>query len=323
MKAIRVHKHGGPDVLTLEDVEIGKPGPREILVRNRAIGVNFVDTDLRSGTFSPPSLPFIPGKEAAGEVVAVGEGVTSFAPGDRVVFVETLGAYAEQSIVSEHFLIHLPDAISYETAAASMLKGLTAQFLLHRTFRVEAGQTVLVHAAAGGVGVVLTQWAKHLGATVVGTAGSPEKLEMARQNGCDYVIDYRREDFAARIRELTAGEGCHVVYDGVGKATFPGSLDCLRPFGYFVSFGWASGLIQPFDPMLLLSKGSLFATSPGLTMHLAKRADVLAMSQELFDAIATGIMKIPSPALASLADAAQVHRRLEARQTTGGTVLLP
>lgn len=194
---------------------------------------------------------------------------------------------------------------------------------MRRTFRVEAGQTILVQAAAGGVGVILTQWAKHLGATVIGTVGSPEKAEIARQNGCDHVIDYRNEDFAARVKEITSGERCHVVYDGVGKATFPGSLDCLRPFGYFVSFGWASGTILPFDIMLLLEKGSLFATSPGLTMYLSRREDVLTMRQELFDVIASGAVKIQSPTRLPLAEAAEAHRRLEARQTTGAIVLLP
>lgn len=323
MKAIRVHSHGDPDVLTFEDVVIRQPGAGEILVRNRAIGVNFVDTYLRSGAFAPPCMPFIPGKEGAGEVIAIGEGVHGFAPGDRVAYVETLGAYAEECVVPVNFLMHLPDAIDYETAAAVMLKGLTAQYLLRRTFRVEAGQTILVQAAAGGVGVILTQWAKHLGATVIGTVGSPEKAEIARQNRCDHVIDYRKENFAARVKEITAGEGCHVVYDGVGKATFPGSLDCLRPFGYFVSFGFASGTIPPFDIMLLLEKGSLFATWPGLTIHLAQREDVLTMSQELFDVIASGAVKIVSPTRLPLAEAAEAHRRLEARQTSGATVLLP
>lgn len=320
---MRVHRHGGPEVLTFEDVRIGQPGPGEVLVRNRAIGVNFVDTYLRSGAFAPPYMPFIPGKEGAGEVLAIGEGVQGFAPGDRVAYVETLGAYAEGCIVPVHFVVNLPDAIEYETAAAMMLKGLTAQYLLRRTFRVEPGQTILVQAAAGGVGVILTQWAKHLGATVIGTVGSPAKAEVARHNGCDHVIDYRKEDFVARVKEITAGEGCHVVYDGVGKATFPGSLDCLRPFGYFVSFGFASGTIPPFDILLLLQKGSLFATWPGLTMHLARREDVLAMTQELFDVVASGAVKIQPATRLPLAEAAEAHRRLESRQTTGATVLLP
>jgi len=322
MRAVRIHSHGGPEVLKLEEVPAPRPGSGEVLVRNHAIGVNFVDTYLRTGAFAPPAMPFIPGKEAAGEVLAVGPGVHDFAPGDRVAFVETLGAYAEQTVAPAHFLVHLPDAMEYETAAASMLKGLTAQYLLRRTFRVEPGHIVLVQAAAGGVGTILTQWAKHLGATVIGTVGSTEKAAMARRNGCDHVIEYHREDFAVRVKEITDGKGCHVVYDGVGKATFPHSLDCLRPFGYFVSYGFSSGTIPAFDIMLLLEKGSLYATWPGLTMYLADRKDVLSMSQELFDVIASGAVKIPPPTQLPLAEAAEAHRRLEARETNGATVLL-
>jgi NADPH:quinone reductase len=272
MKAIRIHQRGGPDVPSYDDVTIRTPGSGEVLVRNRAIGVNFVDIYLRTGAFPGPDLPFTQGKEGAGEVIAVGENVADFAPGDRVAYVETLGAYAEQCIVPAHFLVHLPDTVDFETAATSLLKGLTAQYLLRRTFRVEAKHTILVHAAAGGVGLILTQWAKHLGATVIGTVGSPEKAELARQDGCDHVIDYRKEDFEARVKELTGREGCLVVYDGVGKGTFPGSLDCLRAFGYFVTFGAASGPIGQFDIMALANKGSLFATWQVLTMHLAKYA---------------------------------------------------
>ncbi|QJP13418.1 quinone oxidoreductase [Starkeya sp. ORNL1] len=323
MKAIRVHRHGGPEVLALEDMEIGWPGPGEVLVRNRAIGLNFVDTYFRTGEYAPPALPFTPGNEGAGEVVAVGEGVTEFAVGDRVAYVGTLGAYAEERIVPVHFLVHLPDAIDFATGAAMMLKGLTAQYLLRRTFRVEPGHTILVHAAAGGVGLILTQWARHLGATVIGTVGSPAKAGLARANGCDHVIDYTREDFAARVKEITHGEGCHVVYDGVGKATFPASLDCLRRFGTFVSYGSASGPIPPFDIMLLMKKGSLFATWQLLFDHLARREDVLTMSAELFSVVASGAVKIPVHARLPLTDAAEAHRRLEARQTTGATVLLP
>jgi NADPH:quinone reductase len=323
VKAIRVHCHGGPDVLVYEDVDIGQPGPGEVRVRNRAIGLNFVDVYFRTGEYAPPALPFIPGNEGAGEIVAVGEGVEDFAAGDRVAYVETLGSYAEERIVPVHFLVHLPDALDFETGAAMMLKGLTAQFLLRRTFRVEAGHTILVHAAAGGVGLILTQWAKHLGATVIGTVGSPEKAELARKNGCDHVIEYRKENFDARVKEITKGEGCHVVYDGVGKATFPASLDCLRPLGYFVSFGSASGAIEPFDIMLLMKKGSLFATWQLLFAHLAKREDVLAMSEDLFNVVSSGAVKIPVHTRMPLADVAEAHRRLEARQTTGATVLLP
>ena len=257
-------------------------------------------------------------------MLAVGEGVGDFAPGDRVAYaVETLGSYAQECIVPAHFLVHLPDSIDFETAAAMMLKGLTAQYLLHRSFRVEAGQTILVHAAAGGVGNILTQWAKHLGATVIGTVGSPEKAELARQSGCDRVIDYRQEDFAARVKEITSGAGCYVVYDSVGQATFPASLDCLRPLGYFVSFGLSSGPIPPFDLMLLAEKGSLFATWQALPTHYASREDVLAMSQDLFEVVASGAVKIKIQARLPLAEAAEAHRRLEARQTSGATILLP
>lgn len=323
MKAIRVHQHGGPEVLTYGDVAIGQPGAGEVRVRNRAIGLNFVDIYFRTGVYSPPSLPFIPGNEGAGEVVAVGEGVSEFKPGDRVAYVETLGAYAEERNVSAHFVVHLPDAIDYETGAAMVLKGLTAQYLLRRTFRVEPGHKVLVHAAAGGVGLMLTQWAKHLGATVIGTVGSADKAELVRANGADHVIDYRKDDFAKRVGEITNDEGVHVVYDGVGKATFQGSLDSLRPLGYFVSYGSTSGAIEPFDIMLLMQKGSLFATWQLLFTHLAKREDVVAMSKELFEVVASGAVKVPVHSRMPLAEVAEAHRRLEARQTTGATVLIP
>lgn len=323
MKAIRVYQSGAPDVLLYEEAPIGKPGPGEVLVRNHAIGVNYTDIYSRNGAFKPDSYPFTPGKEAAGVVMAVGEGVSEFAPGDRVAYVETLGAYAQQTIVPTHFMVHLSDSIDFATAAASLLKGLTAQYLLRQTFRVGAGHTVLVHAAAGGVGSILTQWAKYLGATVIGTVGSDAKTKIARQNGCDHVINYSREDFVSRVNELTAGERCHVVYDSVGAATFPGSLDCLKPFGCFVSFGLSSGNIPPFDIMLLLEKGSLFATWPGLTQYLDKRSSVLSMSQELFEVIANGVVKIPAAKQLPLSSAAESHRRLEARDNVGVTVLIP
>lgn len=323
MKAIRIHQHGGPEVLRYEETQIREIGVGEVLVRNRAIGVNFTDIYSRNGAFPPPSLPFVPGKEGAGEVIAVGERVTDFASGDRVAYVETLGAYAEQCIVSEHFLVHLPPSISYEVAASFLLRGLTAHFLVHRTFQVKRGDIVLVQAAAGGVGGILTQWAKHLGATVIGTAGSSEKLKIARQHGCDHVINYHDEDVAQRVKEITSGEGCHVVYDSVGKMTFPSSLDCLRPFGHFVSFGFASGTIPPFDIMLLLEKGSLYATWPGLTMYLSRREDVLSMSKELFDAIDSGLLSISPPTALPLAQAAEAHRRIGSRQAPGAMVLVP
>ncbi len=323
VKAIRVHRHGGPDVLTHESIDVGAPGPGEVRVRNKAIGLNFVDIYFRTGEYTPPGLPFVPGNEGAGEIVAVGEGVDDFAVGDRVAYVTTLGAYAEESIVLAHFVVRLPDAIDFATGAAMMLKGLTAQYLLRRTFRVAQEHTILVHAAAGGVGLVMTQWAMHLGAKVIGTVGSPEKAALAREHGCDHIIDYRSEDFAARVREITNGEGCHVVYDGIGKATFPTSLDCLRPLGTFVSYGSVSGPIEPFDLMLLMQKGSLFATWQLLFTHLAKREDVIAMSNELFDVVASGAVTIPVHARLPLKQASEAHRRLEGRLTTGATVLLP
>ncbi|MEG1626208.1 quinone oxidoreductase family protein [Pseudomonas sp.] len=323
MKAIRVHRPGAPEVLLYEETPVGSLGYGEVLVRNHAIGVNYTDVYTRNGAFTPSDLPFTPGKEAAGEVLAVGDGVTDFAPGDRVAFVETLGAYAEQTVVPARFLVHMPPSIDFATAAAALPKGLTAQYLLRQTFRVEAGQTILVHAAAGGVGSILTQWAKYLGTTVIGTVGSAEKAAIARQNGCDHVINYNQEDFVSRVDEVTAGGRCHVVYDSVGAATFPGSLDCLQPFGYFVSFGFASGKIPAFDIMLLLEKGSLFATWPGLTQYIHKRADLLTMSQELFEVIASGAVKIPAPLELPLCVADESHRRLEARDTLGVTVLIP
>lgn len=323
MKAIRVHQHGGPDVLAYENFELGEPGRGEVRVRNRAIGVNFVDIYLRSGAYPPPQLPFIPGKEGAGEVVSVGPDVEGFKPGDRVAYAEALGAYAEEHNVPARVLVHLPEDIDFETGAAMMLKGLTAQYLLRRTFRVEAGHTLLVHAAAGGVGLILTQWAKHLGAKVIGTVGSPEKAELARANGADYVIDYGKENFATRVLEITEGEGVDVVYDSIGKATFEGSLDSLRPFGHFVSFGAASGSIPPFDITTLALKGSLYATWPLLPAHLSRREDVLAMSKDLFDVVARGAVNIRVHARLPLAEAAEAHRRLEGRQTTGALVLLP
>lgn len=323
MKAIRVHRHGGPDVLTYEDICIGHPGPGEVRVRNRAIGLNFVDIYFRKGEYEPPGLPFTPGNEGAGEVVEVGEGVGDLFAGDRVAYVRTLGAYAEESIVPASFLVRLPAAIDFETGASMMLKGLTAQYLLRRTFRVRPDQIILIHAAAGGVGLILAQWAKHLGATVIGTVGSPEKAELARKNGCDLVIEYRKENFAACVKDFTNGEGCHVVYDGVGKTTFPSSLDCLRRFGYFVNFGSASGPAPSFDINLLMEKGSLFATSQLLFDHLVKREDVLAMSEELFNVVSNGAVKVPVHNRLPLAEVAEAHRRLESRQTTGATVLMP
>jgi len=323
MKAIRIHRHGGPEVLQMEEVRIGQPGPGEVRIRNRAIGLNFTDVYFRTGEYAPPALPFTPGNEAAGEVIALGEGVTDLMPGDRVGYVSLLGAYAAESIVPAQYVVKLPEAIDFATGAAMMLKGLTAHYLLRRTFRVEAGQTVLVHAAAGGVGLLLTQWTRHLGATVIGTAGSRAKADLARDYGADHVIDYSREDVAARVRDITQGEGVQVVYDSIGQATAAASLDSLRRRGTFVSFGSASGPIPPFDMTLLAKKGSLHATWPVLFDYLAAREEVLAAAGELFDIVASGAVKIPVHARLPLNAAAEAHRRLEARETTGATVLLP
>ncbi len=270
-KAIRIHAHGGPEVLSYEDVATPEPKAGEVLVRQRAVGVNFIDVYFRTGLYAAPSMPFTPGNEAAGEVVAVGEGVTDLKPGDRVAYAMRIGSYAEERAIDAGALVKIPDGVDDETAAAMMLKGLTAQYLLRRTFPVKPGHTVLIHAAAGGVGLIVSQWAKHLGATVIGTVGTRDKETLAREAGCDHVIRYREEDFAARVKEITKGELCDVVYDGVGKATFPASLDCIKPLGMFASFGSASGPVDAFNIGILAQKGSLFATRPTLATYTMKR----------------------------------------------------
>ena len=321
-KAIRIHEFGGPEVLKYEDVEIGAPGPGQVRVRHNVIGVNFIDIYYRSGMY-PAELPFTPGNEGAGVVAAVGEGVTAFKPGDRVAYAATLGSYAEERLIDAKFLVKLNDRVEDETAAAMMLKGLTAQYLLRRTYKVKSGDTILFHAAAGGVGLIACQWAKHLGCTVIGTVGSADKAELAKQNGCDHVILYREENFAERVKEITKGALCEVVYDGVGKATFPASLDCLKPFGMFASFGSASGPIDAFNIGLLAQKGSLFATRPTLGTYMAKREWLLEMAADLFDVVRNGHVTIPVHSRVPLAQAADAHRALESRRTTGATVLIP
>ncbi|MEJ0094389.1 MAG: quinone oxidoreductase [Methylocella sp.] len=322
-KAVRIHEYGGPDVMRIEDIELPRPGRGEVLVRNHAIGVNFIDTYFRSGAYRAPALPFTPGNEAAGEVIALGEDVDEFKLGDRVAYEASLGAYAEQRLVAAGRLINLPDDISYEIAAAMMLKGLTAQYLLHRTYKVRKGDTILVHAAAGGVGLILCQWAKALGAHVIGTVGSPEKAELAKKAGAEHTILYREEDFVARVKEITKGELCDVVYDSIGKATFPASLDCIKPIGTFVSFGASSGPIEAFNIGLLAIKGSLFATRPSLVAYSAKRADFVNMAEDLFRAVESGDVVIPLHGTFPLEDVVKVHRALESRETTGASVLIP
>jgi NADPH:quinone reductase len=322
-KAVRVHSYGGPEVLKYEDVEVGKPGPGQVRLRQHAIGVNYIDTYFRGGMYPAPSMPFVLGNEGAAEVVEVGEGVTHLKAGDRVGYVITLGAYAEERIADAKFLVKLPDSIDYDTAAAMMLKGMTVQYLLRRTFAVKRGDTILFHAAAGGVGLIACQWAKHLGATVIGTAGSKEKAELAKKHGADHVILYREEDVAKRVKELTNGEGVPVVYDGVGKSTFMASLDSLKPFGVFVSFGAASGAIEAFNIGILAQKGSLYASRPTLNTHIAKRETLEEIAGDLFKVVSSGAVKIPIHSRAKLSDAADVHRALEGRETTGATVLHP
>lgn len=322
--AIRIHEHGGPEVMGWEEIPTPSPGPGEALVRHGAVGLNYIDVYFRTGLYKPPSLPCVIGMEGAGTVEAVGEGVTVVAPGDRVAYATApIGAYAEARTIKADRLVKLPDDISFEQAAAMMLQGMTAEYLLRRTFPVKPGQTILVHAAAGGVGLIMCQWAKHLGATVIGTVGSDAKAELARAHGCDHPIVYTREDFQARVKEITGGRMLPVVYDSVGRETFMKSLDCLAPLGMMVVFGNASGAVPPFDVGLLAAKGSLFLTRPTLATYTAKREDLVASAEALFDVVRKGAVKIEVNQRFPLKDAADAHRALEARQTTGSTVLLP
>jgi NADPH:quinone reductase len=321
-KAIRIHQTGGPEVMKLEDVPLGEPGPGEIRVRHGAVGVNFVDSYHRTGLY-PLQLPTGLGVEAAGRVEAVGAGVSEVRPGDRVAYMAGPGSYAEARVVPADRVVKLPEDVSDQTAAAMLVKGLTVQALIRRTYPVKPGDTVVWHAVAGGVGLIAVQWLKALGATVIGTAGSEEKAALSRRHGCDHVIVYTREDFARRVRDLTGGEGVPVVYDSVGKATFEGSIECLRPFGMLVSFGNASGPVPPVDVGMLGRKGSLFLTRPSVFHYVAKRADLERGAAELIDVVRTGRVKIAIGGTWPLAQAAEAHRALEARSTTGSLLLLP
>jgi NADPH2:quinone reductase len=323
-KAIRIHEHGGPEVLRWEDVEVGEPAPGQIRIRQGAVGLNYIDIYHRTGLYPLPSLPWTLGMEGAGTVEVVGEGVTEFKAGDRVAYASPpVGAYADVRLIAADRVVTLPDAIDDQTAAAMMLQGMTAQYLLRRTYRVLPGDTILLHAAAGGVGLIASQWARHLGATVIGTVGSDEKAELARAHGCHHTIVYTRENFTERVREITNGQGVAVVYDSVGKDTFMGSLDCLQPMGMMVSFGNASGPVPAFEPGILSTKGSLFLTRPTLMTYTAKRNDLVATANELFEVVASGAVHIELRQTYPLAETAQAHRDLEARKTTGSTVLLP
>ncbi|MDQ2695264.1 MAG: quinone oxidoreductase [Pseudomonadota bacterium] len=323
-KAIRIHETGGPEVLRWEEVSVAEPGPDQIRVRHDAVGLNYIDVYHRNGLYPLASLPAVIGMEGAGRVEAVGANVTGIRPGDRVAYASPpLGAYAEVRLMPAARVVVLPEAIDGRTAAAMMLQGMTAAYLLRRTYRVQPGDAVLVHAAAGGVGLILCQWARHLGATVIGTVGSEAKAQLARDHGCHHVILYRQEDFAARVREITGGQGVAVVYDGVGRDTFMPSLDCLRRLGMMVSYGNASGPVPEFAPALLGQKGSLFLTRPSLMDYTARRQDLEAIAADLFAVVQQGAVRIEINQTYPLAEAARAHRDLEARQTTGSTVLLP
>jgi NADPH2:quinone reductase len=318
-----MHQVGGPEVLRWETVDLPAPAAGEATVRHHAVGLNYIDVYHRTGLYPLP-LPSGIGLEGAGVVEAVGAGVTEVKVGDRVAYAGgPLGAYAEVRNIPSHRLLKLPDSISFNTAAAMMLQGLTAAYLLRKTYRVQPGDAVLIHAAAGGVGLIACQWAKALGATVIGTVGSAAKAELAKAHGCDHVINYSTENFTQRVRDITGGEGVPVVYDGVGQDTFMGSLDSLRPLGMMVSYGNASGPVPPLDLILLSQKGSLFITRPTIMSYTAKRADLEALGAELFEVVASGKVRIEVNQTYPLAEAAQAHRDLEARKTTGSTILLP
>jgi NADPH2:quinone reductase len=322
-KAIQVHETGSAEVLRFEEAEVGKPGLGEVLIRHTAIGVNFIDIYFRKGVYPAVRFPFTPGQEASGQVEALGPGVDDFQVGDRVAYAGPLGAYAEKRVIPADRLVHVPDSVDDRAAAAMMLKGMTAQYLLRRVYPVKAGDPILFHAIAGGVGLIACQWARYLGATVIGTVGSEAKAELAAKHGCHHTIIYTREDFVQKVKDITDRAGVPVVYDSVGKDTFMRSLDCLRPFGLMVSFGQSSGSVEPFDLSVLSRKGSLFLTRPTLMTYTAKREDLLTTARELFDVVVQGHIKIKIGQSYPLQDAANAHRALEARKTTGSTILLP
>jgi len=319
--AIRVHEYGGPEVMKWEEVEVGAPGPNQAKIRQDYSGLNFIDVYHRTGLYPQPSFPFVPGSEGAGVVLEVGPDVTDVAPGDRVAYAGALGSYSEERLLPAASLVKLPEGVDTRLAAAAMLQGMTVQYLLRQTYKVGPGTTMLLHAAAGGVGQIATQWAAHLGATIIGTVGTPEKAELAKANGCTHVVNYKTENFVERVKEVTDGKGLDVVYDSIGKDTFPASLDCLKPRGLWVSFGNASGPVPPFEMVTLAQKGSLFATRPILGHYTATRDALLATANDLFAVLEKGHVKIAINQTYPLKDAAQAHRDLEGRNTTGSTVL--
>ena len=322
--AIRVHETGGADSLRYEEVEVGEPGPGQVKLKQTAIGLNFIDVYFRTGLYPAPSSPFTPGLEAAGEVLAVGDGVSDVNVGDRVAYAAPpLGAYAAERLMPAAKVVPVPDGISDEQAAAMMLKGMTAWYLLRRTFAVESGQTILFHAAAGGVGLIACQWAKSLGVEVIGTVGSAAKADLAKAHGCAHVIRYDQENVVERVIEITGGKKVLVVYDSVGADTFEGSLDCLAPLGMLVCFGQSSGPVPPFDLGILNTKGSLFLTRPSLMAYTAARDDLLTAAKDLFGVVESGAVKIEINQRFSLKDANKAHEALEGRKTTGSTLLMP
>ena len=323
-KAIRIYEHGGPEVMRFEEVDPGRPGPGQVLLRHTAIGVNFLDTYFRTGLYpAPAGLPMALGSEAAGAVVELGEGVSGLSVGDRVAYADAPGSYAEQRVMPAEKLVKIPDGVSDEEAAAMMLKGMTAEYLLRRTFAVKAGQKVLFHAAAGGVGLIFGQWARHLGAEVIGTVGSAEKAELAKAHGYAHVVNYRETDFVKAVADITGGQKCDVVYDSVGKDTFDGSIDCLRPRGMLVLFGQSSGAVAPLNVGILSQKGSLYLTRPTLFSYIATRPDLEQSTAALFEVVRSGAVKIRINQRYPLSEAAQAHADLEGRRTTGTTILIP
>ena len=322
-RAIQIHEYGGPEVMQWEEITVGDPAAGELQIRHLAVGVNYIDTYHRTGLYPVAGFPAVIGMEGCGEVTAVGDGVAGFAVGDRVAYAQPIGSYCEERTIPSERVVKVPDGIGSETAAAMMLQGMTVRYLFKQTFPVTADTTMLFHAAAGGVGLIACQWARHLGATIIGTVGSDEKAELAKAHGCTHTINYRTENFVERVREITNGRGCDVVYDAIGKDTFPGSLDCLKVRGLWVSFGAASGPVDAFDIGILAKKGSLYATRPTLFTHVATREDLDACAGDLFEVVGSGAVKIPVRQTYPLCDAAAAHRDLEARRTTGSIVLLP
>lgn len=320
---IRIHQYGGPEVMKWESVDVGAPGAGQLRIKHHAIGLNFIEVYQRTGLYKQPVMPFIPGMEGAGEVLAVGPGVTEFKVGDRVAYANPIGSYCEERLVPAERMVKVPDGIDMKTAAAMMLQGMTVRYLLRQTYKVQPGTVMLMHAAAGGVGLIACQWAKHLGAITIGTVSSDDKAKLAKAAGATHVINTKTEDWVKRVKEITDGKGCDVVYDSVGKDTFPGSLDCLKPLGLFVSFGNASGPIAAFDLGVLAAKGSLYATRPTLFTYTATRAQLVENANDLFDVVKKGAVKIAVNQTYPLKEVAQAHKDLEGRKTTGSTVLLP